>query len=131
MVGSNRPRMLRATLPHVDSWNSWFVDTGNRPDGVPALRELVDDACREVGRDPAEVERTVAAMVGLSGGAGRVQGAYSKEAPEPLTGSPEVMAEVLRGYAREGIAHVQLVLDPITAGSIRALAPMLRELDRG
>jgi hypothetical protein len=41
------------------------------------------------------------------------------------------MADVLRGYAAEGISHVQLVLDPITAGSIRALAPVLRDLDAG
>lgn len=131
MVGSNRPRMLRATLPHVDSWNSWFADTGNRPEGVPALRELVDGACREVGRDPGAVERTVAVLVELPGGVGRLQGAYSKEAPEPLSGGPEVIADALRGYAREGISHVQLVLDPITVGSIRALEPVLRALDRG
>ena len=131
MIGSNGPRMLRATLPYVDSWNSWFADTGNRPEGVPALRDRVDVACREVGRDPAEVERTVAVLVELPGGLGRLQGAYSKEAPEPLAGAPKVIAETLRGYAREGIGHVQLVLDPITVESIRALEPVLRELDRG
>ena len=131
MIGSNGPRMLRATVPYVDSWNSWFADTGNRPDGVPALRDLVDAACRDVGRDPAELERTVAVLVELPGGAGRLQGAYSKEAPQPLTGSPAEMAEVLGGYAREGIAHVQLVLDPITVDAIQAVAPVLTELDRG
>jgi alkanesulfonate monooxygenase SsuD/methylene tetrahydromethanopterin reductase-like flavin-dependent oxidoreductase (luciferase family) len=131
MIGSNGPRMLRATVPYVDSWNSWFADTGNRPDGVPALRELVDAACRDVGRDPAAVERTVAVLVELPGGAGRLQGAYSKEAPEPLTGSPTEMAAVLRDYAGQGISHVQLVVDPITVGSIRALEPVLRELDGG
>ena len=129
MIGSNGPRMLRATVPFVDSWNSWFADTGNRPDGVPALRELVDAACRDVGRDPAAVERTVAVLVELPGGAGRLQGAYSKEAPEPLTGSPPEMAQVLRAYAAQGISHVQLVVDPITVGSIRLLEPVLRELD--
>jgi hypothetical protein len=40
------------------------------------------------------------------------------------------MAEVLRAYAREGIGHVQLVIDPITVESIRAFAPVLAELDR-
>jgi alkanesulfonate monooxygenase SsuD/methylene tetrahydromethanopterin reductase-like flavin-dependent oxidoreductase (luciferase family) len=131
MIGSNGPRMLRATLPYVDSWNSWFADTGNRPDGVPALRDRVDAACREVGRNPTEVERTVAVLVELPGGAGRVQGGYSKEAPAPMAGGPTEMAEILRGYAGEGIGHVQLVLDPITVESIRALGPVLEELDRG
>jgi hypothetical protein len=40
------------------------------------------------------------------------------------------MAEVLRAYAREGIGHVQLVIDPITVESIRAFAPVLAVLDR-
>jgi hypothetical protein len=39
------------------------------------------------------------------------------------------MAEELRGYAREGIGHVQLVLDPITPASIERFAPVLTELD--
>jgi hypothetical protein len=41
------------------------------------------------------------------------------------------MAEVLRGFAAEGIGHVQLVVDPITRSSIQALGPVLSELDRG
>jgi hypothetical protein len=39
------------------------------------------------------------------------------------------MAETLRGYVREGIGHVQLVIDPITRTSIEAFAPVLRQLD--
>jgi alkanesulfonate monooxygenase SsuD/methylene tetrahydromethanopterin reductase-like flavin-dependent oxidoreductase (luciferase family) len=130
MIGSNGPQMLRATLPHVQSWNSWFADVGNRPDGVPALRARVDEACREVGRDPADVERTVAVLVRLPDGRGRLQGEYAKDEAPPVEGTPAEMAEILRGFANEGIAHVQLVVDPITLDSIRALVPVLTELDR-
>ena len=120
--------MLKITMPHADSWNVWFADTGNSPDGVPPLRELVDAACREVGRDPAEVERTVAVQVRLPGGQGRVQGEYAKDAPPPLEGDPAVMAQVLRAYAAQGIGHVQLVMDPITRRSVEAFAPVLELL---
>ena len=130
LIGSNGPRMLRMTLPHVAAWNSWFADIGNRPAGVAALRARVDEACRDVGRDPAEVERTVAVMVRLPGGRGRLQGDYAPQQVAPLEGPPEVIAETLRAFAREGIAHVQLVLDPITIASIEALGPVLAELDR-
>jgi alkanesulfonate monooxygenase SsuD/methylene tetrahydromethanopterin reductase-like flavin-dependent oxidoreductase (luciferase family) len=130
MIGSNGPRMLRLTLPHVASWNSWFADIGNRPSGVAALRDRVDEACRDAGRDPAAVERTVAVLVRLTGGAGRLQGEYAKDAAPPVEGSPAEIAEALRGFAAEGIGHVQLVLDPITIESIRALQPVLAELDR-
>jgi probable F420-dependent oxidoreductase len=131
MIGSNGPRMLRMTMPHADSWNSWYDDIDNRPEGVAPIRALVDEACREVGRDPAQVERSVAALVRLTGGGGRVQGDLEQGAMPPLSGEPVALAESLRGFAREGIAEVQLVLDPITVGSIKAIAPVLAELDRG
>jgi hypothetical protein len=35
----------------------------------------------------------------------------------------------MRAYAREGVRHIQLVIDPITRGSIEAFAPVLRLLD--
>jgi probable F420-dependent oxidoreductase len=130
LIGSNGPRMLRLTMPYAQAWNSWFADIGNRPDGVGRLREVVDEACRDVGRDPAEIERTVAVLVQGPGGTGRLQGDYAQGGTPPLEGSPEVVAESLRAYARAGISHVQLVLDPITLDGIRAVAPVLTELDR-
>lgn len=131
MVGSNGPRMLRATLPYVQSWNTWYSDIANRPEGLAPLRDLVDATCREVGRDATSVERTAAVLVRLPGGTGREQGDYSQEETPPVEGSPAEIADVLRGFHREGVAHVQLVVDPITVGSIRALRGVLDELDRG
>lgn len=128
MIGSNGPRMLRIAAPHVDAWNSWFADIGNSPTGVPRLRDVVDEACRDIGRDPAEVERTVAVLVRFPGGTGRIQGNYAAAQPTPLEGTPDEMAEVIRAYVREGIGHVQLVMDPITRASIEAFAPVLDRL---
>ena len=132
MIGSTGERMLRITAPHVDSWNSWFTDTGNRAAGVGPLRDRVDAAARDVGRDPAAIARTVAVHVRLPGGTGRTMGddAAVDTAP-PLEGSLEAMAEELRAFAREGIAEVQLVLDPIDRPSIERFAGVLRLLDNG
>ena len=130
LVGSKGERMLAITLPHVDAWNVWFTDTGNRPDGVPVLREKVDAACRAAGRDPADVERTVAVLVQLPGGTGRTMGDTSRaQAARPLEGSADEMAQELREYAAAGIGHVQLVLDPISRESIERFAPVLKKLD--
>ncbi len=132
LIGSNGERMLAATLPYVDAWNSWYTGTDNRPGGVAALRATVDAAARAVGRDPADIERTVAVLVQLPGGTGRISGDAGLRPPvEPLKGPPDVLAAELRAFAREGISHVQLVLDPITEASIEALAPMLEALDAG
>ncbi|MCI0583974.1 MAG: LLM class flavin-dependent oxidoreductase [Chloroflexi bacterium] len=131
LIGSKGERMLRIALPHVEAWNVWFSDTDNSPAGVPPLRDLVDRIAREVGRDPATIERSVAVQVQLPGGIGRVQGAYAEPRFTPLTGTPDEMAEEMRAYAREGIAEVQLVLDPISLESIEAIASVLERLDGG
>jgi probable F420-dependent oxidoreductase len=132
LIGSSGPRMLAATVPYVEAWNAWYADTGNVPAGVPRLRAIVDEACAAAGRDPAAIERTVAVLVRMPGGTGRVMGDEApRMAVSPLEGSAAQIAEGLRAYARVGIGHVQLVVDPITEASVAGLAPALELLDRG
>jgi alkanesulfonate monooxygenase SsuD/methylene tetrahydromethanopterin reductase-like flavin-dependent oxidoreductase (luciferase family) len=120
--------MLSLTIPYVNSWNAWFTQIENRPEGVPPLRDKVDAACRAAGRDPAEVERTVAVLVRLSSAVGPRRGGEVTTTP-PVEGPPEVIADTLRAFAREGIRHIQLVVDPITEASLEALKPVLDNLD--
>jgi alkanesulfonate monooxygenase SsuD/methylene tetrahydromethanopterin reductase-like flavin-dependent oxidoreductase (luciferase family) len=131
LLGSSGDRMLAIGAPHIDSWNAWFADTGNSPGGVALLRAKVDAAAHGAGRDPAAIERTVAVQVRLAGGRGRIQGDFAQRGSQPLDGPPEVMAEEFRAYAREGISHVQLVLDPMSLASLEEFAPVLERLDRG
>ncbi len=128
MVGSIGPRMLRITMPHVDAWNAWYAYFGNTPEGYRAVRDLVDAACLDVGRDPATVARTVAVLVVL--GEGRTARDFDRVAAPPLRGSPAEIAAGLRAYAAEGVAEVQLVIDPITPAGIERLVPVLEALDQ-
>jgi len=128
MVGSIGERMLALTVPYIDSWNAWYSWTGNRSDGVAPLRDKVDAACMAAGRKPFDVERTVAVLVRLPGASGSRE-ADPSEQVTPLEGSADEVTEALRGYAREGVGHVQLVIDPINQASIEALAPVLEKLD--
>jgi alkanesulfonate monooxygenase SsuD/methylene tetrahydromethanopterin reductase-like flavin-dependent oxidoreductase (luciferase family) len=131
LIGSNGERMLRIAVPHVEAWNTWYSDTLNSPAGVAPLRDVVDAACRDVGRDPAEITRTVAVHVRLPGGRGRTIGDSSTaEGIRPLEGDPGAMAAELRAYAATGIAEVQLVLDPIDRPAIERFAAVLAILDR-
>ena len=131
MVGSVGPRMLEITLPHVQLWNAWYRDSNNSPDGLEPVLRMLDEACRKVGREPTDVERTVAVLVRLPGGTGRVMGDTTQAEIPPLQGTPVEIASRLREYADLGVAEVQLVVDPITTESIESLAPVLAELDRG
>jgi hypothetical protein len=49
----------------------------------------------------------------------------------PATGTPEELAELLRAFARAGVDHVQIFLEPNTVVGIDALMPVLELLDRG
>ena len=131
MVGSVGSRMLRATLPYVQLWNAWFNAFGNTPDGVKPLLEKVNRECEALGRNPAEVSRTVALLVQAPGGTGRQAG--EPENPEiiPISGEPGAVADRLSAFAASGIDHVQLVLDPITLGSIEWCAAIIETLDAG
>jgi alkanesulfonate monooxygenase SsuD/methylene tetrahydromethanopterin reductase-like flavin-dependent oxidoreductase (luciferase family) len=129
MIGSIGPRVLAATLPHVDSWNTWHAWFGNTPDGFVALNATIDDAARDVGRNPAEIGRTAALYWQFEGGGGRRQGDTARHRADPQAGSPEELTEALRTYADAGVDHLQLVLDPITIRSVELAGRALDLLD--
>ena len=126
LIGSNGPRMLRATMAHADMWNTWHVQYGNRPAGLAELQAVVDRACRDVGRDPAEIERTAAVYVQLSRGEGRNPGSSERQGQGPVTGSHEEIAATLAGFGPAGVAHLQVVLDPIDAAGVEELGEIAR-----
>ena len=63
LIGSTKPRMLAMTAKYADSWNAYYDDTHNQVDGIRRLRPIIDAACREQGRDPATLERTVTVLM--------------------------------------------------------------------
>src|SRR5262249_27163258 len=67
MVGSTGPRVLAATLPHVDAWNTWLEWFGNSPEGFAVGNATMDEACERAGRDPATVERSACVLVRFPG----------------------------------------------------------------
>ena len=129
MIGSQGPRVLRATLPYVDMWNAWHAWFGNTPAGLANMMAWLDSLCIEVGRDPAEVSRTAAIMIQCPGGTGRIYGDTEHESNVAISGSTGDIAAALRGFEMPGLDHVQLVLDPITVESIEWMGGVLEVID--
>ncbi len=128
MIGSTGPRTLAITAAEMDWWNEWWSRFGNSPDRLQPFVDRVDDSLRAVGRDPAEVVKSVAVMVQLPGGEGRQMGAEVDVAP--ISGTTTEIADQILRFA-ELIDHVQLVVDPINLESIEALAPVVAKVHRG
>jgi alkanesulfonate monooxygenase SsuD/methylene tetrahydromethanopterin reductase-like flavin-dependent oxidoreductase (luciferase family) len=129
MIGSNGPRMLAATLPHVDAWNTWYEDYGNSPDEFAKLNERISGAARDAGRDPGDIKRSACALVGLDGSSGE-RTSTPKGAP-PLTGSPDRIGSALRELHDAGADEIILVVDPISEATIRRLGEVVAELRNG
>ena len=129
MIGSQGKRMLRISLPHVQSWNAWLCPGDSRASQVPELRDNIDAACREVDVDPAAIERTVSIIVDQSG-RHEVPTSMDPDTAVPLTGSPEEIAAGLKAFADEGIRHIQIYLVPNTLETIERFRKVLEAMGR-
>jgi probable F420-dependent oxidoreductase len=127
MVGSTGERVLAATLPHVDIWNTWFDWYGNTAEGFHAKQREIDDACERAGRDPSSIERSACVLVRLDRDA---HARPDEPGVTPLEGSLDEVGAGLREIAEAGADELILVLDPITETSIRALGGVVRTLQR-
>jgi probable F420-dependent oxidoreductase len=126
MIGSTGDRVLRAALPHVDAWNTWYTAYGNTPEGFAVLNDRVTRLAREVGRPESEISRSACALVVLDRDAGERP---IDEGLVPLEGPPERIAEAMRALAETGADEIILVLSPITERSIRSMGEALAFLD--
>ena len=130
MLGSRGPRMLEIALPYVEMWNGWYEDWDNNRTGLARLLAEIDAACEKVGRDPQTLVRTICPLVRMKGGRGRISDFPGQAGDNPINGAdPAILAEELNAFAELGVGHVQLVIDPITAGSIADLKAVLDMLD--
>ncbi len=128
MIGSIGPKMLKLVARYADVWNSYWDDTTNSPQGAARLREIVDEACNEAGRDPATLERTVTVLTAdADADPWWNDMPFGKEdmAITPMIGGPDQIAEELTAYRREGVAHVQINMDAISTKAIEKFAPAL------
>ncbi len=127
MVGAEGPRMIRIAARYADELN---IDIGTTLDSIGPLSERIDDACRDVGRDPATLRRSAFIPIDLSS---------PERPPDPYLGSmfdevayrgtPEELANVFRAYAAAGFHEVQVWPNPCTIDFIDAFAPVLALLD--
>jgi probable F420-dependent oxidoreductase len=121
LIAGGRPRMLRLTAQYADAWNTaWHVDATI----VKERYEEFKKACVVMGRDPATLQLTVGTEVRLLSAGEKTDGGKA------ISGSPEEIAHQLQRFAKEGVSHLIVVLDPLSVESIEQfgyIAQMVRE----
>jgi F420-dependent oxidoreductase-like protein len=88
--GSGEELTLRVVAKHADAWNP--SGGGGDPDEAARLSAVLDERCREVGRDPAEILRSVQLRFDAS--------------------QPEAFIEQGRRYLEKGFSDLILQLNP-------------------
>ena len=126
MLGTSGPRQLAATLPHADSWNTWWDAYGNTADGFAVRNAEISAIAEGAGTDPATVERSACVLISFDPSAGERP---RKDDAPPLTGSADHIAQALRDLAEAGAHEAILVLDPITEATVRQCGDVLAALD--
>ncbi len=121
LVGAGRPRMLRLTARHADSWNTCWL---GQPTALAERRAALEAACGEEGRDPHTLAVTVGVSITYTAPGEPVP--PTLDPAKTLSGSPEEIAAALDGYAQLGVAHLTCALDPCTTTSLAWLAEALQ-----
>ena len=91
---------------------------------VAPLVATIDAACREAGRPPEAVARTVALYIGF------VDTPRRRTGGEPLDGNSDDILRHLAVLESAGIGHVQAVLDPIVPDTIEKLGEIAARFRR-
>lgn len=119
MIAATGDKMLDLAARYADKWNGWVVPGRNAE-----LLGRLDAACEAVDRDPVTLERVGMLMMDFTG---------APPDPEarrpPVTGSPEEMADTIRGLASEGISHLIIATDRNSTADLDDLVPVLAALD--
>jgi alkanesulfonate monooxygenase SsuD/methylene tetrahydromethanopterin reductase-like flavin-dependent oxidoreductase (luciferase family) len=123
LIGSTGPRMLAATLPYVDRWNTWYDRYGNTIEGFAEQNAFVSEQAELAGRDPGEIYRSTAVLVEIDPDAASRPHSDARSRAVP----PDALKDHLRSLEGAGADEAILILKPIEEASIRSVGALLAE----
>jgi alkanesulfonate monooxygenase SsuD/methylene tetrahydromethanopterin reductase-like flavin-dependent oxidoreductase (luciferase family) len=118
LIAGENPRMLRLTARYADMWNTAWL---GKTEPLAARKASIEQACREVGRDPTSLALTVGINVAYPDLAG-----FEGTTDNQITGTASVIAAVLAQFERLGAAHLQVDLSPNTESAVARFGEAIR-----
>ena len=101
LIGGSGKHLLRIVAQRADIWNTWGT-----PDVIAEKTAILDAHCADIGRDPAEIQRTAQALVFMSDDPAVVTKLRSLNIYYPsLIGTPEEIREAIAAYAETGVTE--------------------------
>jgi alkanesulfonate monooxygenase SsuD/methylene tetrahydromethanopterin reductase-like flavin-dependent oxidoreductase (luciferase family) len=122
-IAAGGPKMLRLAARFGDGWNWWGYDEtlDEISERMTPIIEELSAACREIGRDPANLERTIDVYTVIPPGMSSEGSGLSN----PVAGTPGEIAAYLSGLERLGFAEVRCDLHPKTVDAVEAMQPVV------
>jgi F420-dependent oxidoreductase-like protein len=101
--GGGERTTMRIAASYADEWNAWGL-----PDVLGKKSAVLDEHCRQLGRDPSSIVRSAQALVYLSEDESWLQDRREKVATlsmPAMVGTPEQIAASLNEYAEIGVTR--------------------------
>jgi alkanesulfonate monooxygenase SsuD/methylene tetrahydromethanopterin reductase-like flavin-dependent oxidoreductase (luciferase family) len=118
LVGGIGPRMLKLSARYADLWNTGYM---GQPETFAGPLAKIEAACREIGRDPATLGKTVLIGLWFPDLQARRPGIFD----HTLSGTAQELAAAMRGYAELGVQHIMFQCEPFTPQALQRLTEAL------
>ena len=110
--GGGRKRTLRTAAIHADEWNYWGM-----PSDIAELCQVLDAHCDDVGRDPAEIERSACALMFIADNEEKLERFRDTDfGRATIVGTPTEVIDIVGEYAEVGLD--ELIVPDFTFGPL-------------
>jgi len=108
--GGGEKVTLKITAKHANEWNVW---------GDPAIlrqkMQVLDQHCADIGRDPAEIQRSAVALLFMSTDNAFLEQTRNADMQQPhLVGTPDEIKDIVAEYEAAGVD--ELIVPDFTMG---------------
>ncbi|MAK24717.1 MAG: LLM class F420-dependent oxidoreductase [Acidimicrobiaceae bacterium] len=111
--GGGRKRTLRTAAIHADEWNYWGM-----PSDIAELCQVLDAHCDDVGRDPAEIERSACALMFIADNEEKLERFRDTDfGRATIVGTPTEVIDIVGEYAEVGLD--ELIVPDFTFGPLK------------
>lgn len=124
MLAGHGPRTIGLAARFGDIWSA-YATMGSHPSAFIPMLKALDEACAEIGRDPATIGRSIAVDIVPEG----FEPSALIGTSDPIAGSPDEIAEVVREFADLGVTSLEFMVAPHEPAALEAAAEVLRRLD--
>ena len=110
--GGGRKRTLRTAAIHADEWNYWGM-----PSDIAELCQVLDAHCDDVGRDPAEIERSACALMFIADNEEKLERFRDTDfGRATIVGTPPEVIDIVGEYSEVGLD--ELIVPDFTFGPL-------------